>query len=227
MKRQLEAHMLRTSALMVLLALALLLSACSFIPGVSGGSSGTLSFDGATENGLRPGETITGTNIRFIGDTGDGAEVMINDQRAIKKVGDSLDWKGTVAPGVEVSMPQRIVLVSKDRLQTVGTVRVTISGVNPQPGQAPAGGRYVYKVGSGSTVRKGDRVPGTTLVYRGKTDEGAQFEGTGDYPYRRIGDSVTWQGQVAPGVYLDTTLRVGAYTDDIVTLAGLATITVQ
>jgi hypothetical protein len=42
-----------------------------------------------------------------------------------------------------------------------------------------------------------------------------------------MGDSVTWQGQIAPGVYLDTTLRVGAYTDDFVTLAGLATIIVQ
>jgi hypothetical protein len=212
---------------MVLLALALLASACAFIPGVNGGSSGTLSFDGATEHGLRAGETIPGTNIRFVGDTGDGAEVTINDQRAIKKVGDSLDWKGTVAPGVDVSMPQRIVLISNDRLQTVGTVRVTVAGVNPQPGSVPTGGRYTYKVGSGATVRKGDRVPGTTLVYRGKADEGAQFEGTGDYPFRRIGDSVTWQGQIVPGVYLDTTLRVGAYTDDIVTLAGLATITVQ
>ena len=221
--------MLRKSALMVLLALALILSACSFIPGFSGGGgdSGTISFDGATENGLAPGEMIPGTNIRFIGDTGDGAEVSINDQRAIKKVGDSLDWNGTVAPGVDVSMPQRIVLITNERLQTVGTVRVKVSGVNPQPGPMPAGGRYTYKVGSGATVRKGDRVPGTTLIYRGKTDEGAQFEGTGDYPYRRIGDSVTWQGQLAPGVYLDTTLRVGAYTDDIVTLAGLATIVVQ
>lgn len=217
--------MLRTSALVVLIAL--LLGACSFIPGASRGSSGSLSFDGATEHGVRPGETIPGTNIRFVRDTGDGAEVTINDQRVIKKVGDSLDWKGTVAPGVDVSMPQRIVLVSNDRLQTVGTVRVTVTGVSPQPGPVPAGGRYTYKVASGASIRKGDRVPGTTLVYRGKTDEGAEFEGTGDYPYRRLGDSVTWQGQIVPGVYLDTTLRVGAYTDDVVTLAGLATIIVQ
>jgi hypothetical protein len=106
-------------------------------------------------------------------------------------------------------------------------VRVTVAGVNPQPGSVPAGGRYTYKVGSGATVRKGDRVSGTTLVYVGKADEGARFEGAGDYPYRRMGDSVTWQGQIAPGVYLDTTLRVGAYTDEFVTLAGLATIIVQ
>jgi hypothetical protein len=219
--------MLQKLTLIASLALALLLNACSFIPGAGGGSGGTLSFDGAVEHGLRPGESIPGANIRFVRDTGDGAEVVINDQRAIKKVGDSLDWKGTVAPGVEVSMPQRVVLISGDRLQTVGTVRVTISGANPQPAPMPSGGRYTYKVGTGATVRKGDRVPGTTLVYQGKTDEGAQFEGTGDYPYRRIGDSVTWQGQIAPGVYFDTTLRVAAYTDDIVTLAGLATIIVQ
>lgn len=212
--------------LILVVILGTVLGGCSFIPGAGGESGGSLTYDGATQHGIGPGETIPGTNIQFIRNTGEGAEVLIDDQRAIKKVGDSLDWKGTVAPGVDVSMPQRIALITDDRLQTVGTVRVRVAGVNPVPGAAPAGGRYSYKVTSGYTVRKGERVPGTTLVYEQKTDQGAQFGGTTDYPYRRVGDSVMWQGQLAPGVYLDTTFRVVAYTDDIVTLAGLATILV-
>lgn len=212
--------------LTLVMVIGVVLAGCSFIPGAGGESGGALTYDGATQHGVGPGELIPGTNIQFVRNTSEGAEVLINGQRAIKKVGDSLDWQGTVAPGVDVSMPQRIALITDDRLQTVGTVRVKVSGVNPVPGPAPAGGRYSYKVTSGYTVRRGERVPGTTLVYEQKTDQGAQFSGASDYPYRRVGDSVIWQGQLAPGVYLDTTLRVVAYTDDIVTLAGLAAISV-
>lgn len=211
----------------LIVVLGAMLAGCSFIPGLGSGSGGALTYDGATQHGVGPGEVIPGTDIQFIQKTDQGAEVLIGGQRAIKKIGDSLDWKGTVSGGVQVSMPQRIALITDGRLQTVGTVRVTIPGANPAPGAAPGSGRYVYEVASGYTVRKGQTVPGTTLVYQGKTDEGAQFSGTNDYPYRRVGDSIHWQGQLAPGVYLDTTLRIGAYTDDFVTLAGLAKIIVQ
>lgn len=214
-------------ALVLVMVVGVLVAGCSFLPGGGGVSAGAITYDGATQHGIAPGEVIPGTNIQFVQKTDEGAEVLIDGQRAIKKVGDSLDWKGTVGGGVQVSMPQRIALITDSRLQTVGTVRLTIPGVNPVAGAAPGSGRYVYEVASGYTVRKGQTVPGTTLVFQGKSDSGAQFSGTSDYPYRRVGDSLGWQGQLAPGVYLDTTLRVGAYTDDIVTLAGLAKIIVQ
>jgi hypothetical protein len=116
------------------------------------------------------------------------------------------------------------VLADASRIQTVGTVRVAVSGATPQPGPFPGGGRYVYKVGSGHTVRKGDAIPGTTLTFLGRTDEGAQFGGIDGYPFRKLGDSVVWTGQVAPGVYVEMTYRVGAYTDDVLTVAGLGTV---
>ena len=126
-----------------------------------------------------------------------------------------------------ISMPQRIMLADENRMQTVGTVRVTITGASPAPQPFPGGGRYVYKVGSGYTVRKGETIPGTTLTFVGKTDEGAQFGGIDGYPYRRIGDSVAWQGRLNAGAYLDATYRIVAYTDDILTLAGLGTVAAQ
>lgn len=214
-------------SLILVVVLGLTMAGCSFIPGLGSDSGGALVYDGATENGIQPGETLPGTTIRYVAKTDDGAQMVINDQKANKKVGDSLDWKGTVAPGVDVTIAQRIALITNDRLQTVGTVRVSIKGANPVAGAVSSNGRYTYKVASGYTVKKGQRVPGTTLVYKGKTDDGAQFDGTSDYPYRRMGDSLSWRGQLASGVYLDTTLRVVAYTDDIATLAGLATIIVQ
>lgn len=216
---------------LILVAVVLLLggaalSACSFIPGLGGGG-GQLEYTGAVEHTVQVGQNVPGTNIRYISYSDQGAQVMINDQMALKKPGDSLDWRETVAPGVDVSMPQRIVLADANRLQTVGTVRVTVDGANPQPAPFPGGGRYIYKVGSAHTVRKGDTVPGTTLTYLGRTDEGAQFGGIDGYPFRKLGDSVIWQGQLNGNTFAQMTYRVGAYTDDVVTLAGLGTIAVQ
>ena len=208
----------------LLLLLAAGVSGCSFIPGLGGG--GPLVYSGAVEHTVPVGQTIPGTAIQYVGHTDEGAQVSIDGLMALKKPGDSLDWKGTVAPGVEVAMPQRIVLADASRLQTVGTVRVTITDPAPAPQPFPGGGRYVYKVGSGYTVRKGAPVPGTTLTYLGKTDEGAQFGGIDGYPYRRIGDSVAWQGRLNGSAFLDATYRVVAYTDDVVTLAGLGTVAV-
>lgn len=208
-----------------LLLVIVVLAGCSFVPGSGGGS--VLKFDGATEQSIGMGESIPGSDIRFVGFSDQGAEVMINGQRAVKKVGDSLDWKATVAPGVDVSMPLRIVLADASRLQTVGMIHVTISGANPQPAAFPGGSPYIYKVATGYTVRKGDRIPGTTIIFRGKTDEGAQFEGVDGYPSRRMGDSVTWSGRLNKNAYIDTTMRVAAYTEDVLTVAGLATIAVQ
>jgi hypothetical protein len=201
------------------------LSACSFIPGMGGG--GRLTYDGAVEHSVAVGQQVPGTSIQYVSWTDQGAQIMIDDQLALKKPGDSLDWKGTVAPGVDVSMPQRIVLADASRIQTVGTVRVTVAAANPQPAPFPGGGRYVYKIGAGHTVRTGEMIPGTTLTFLGRTDEGAQFGGMDGYPFRRIGDSVVWQGQLTGGVHVEMTYRVGAYTDDIVTVAGLGTIAVQ
>jgi len=206
------------------LLLALVVASCSFIPGRGDGS--VLKFDGATEQTIGMGETIPGSNIRFVGYSDLGAEVMIDDQKAIKKQGDSLDWEATLAPGVDVSMPLRIILADEARLKTVGTVHVTISNANPQPATVPPGAAYSYKVAMGHAVRKGDRIPGTTITFRGKSDEGAQLEGVDGYPYRRIGDSVTWAGRLNNHAFMETTMRVAAYTEDLLTLAGLAEITV-
>ena len=120
----------------------------------------------------------------------------------------------------------RIILADEARLKTVGTVHVTISNANPQPATVPPGAAYSYKVAMGHAVRKGDRIPGTTITFRGKSDEGAQLEGVDGYPYRRIGDSVTWAGRLNSHAYLETTMRIAAYTEDLLTLAGLAEITV-
>lgn len=194
------------------------------LAGCSSAGSGTLVYNGPTEQTIAVGETIPGSNIRFASYSDAGAEVFINDQRAVKKVGDSLDWKGTPVPGVQVEMAQRIVAANAQRLQTVGTVKVTVSDVRPELATFPDKPAFDYKVAVSYTVRKGDTVPGTLLSYKGRAEEGAEFAGVNGYPYRKMGDSLAWTGRLRGNAYLDMTLRVMAYTDEFVTLGGLATI---
>lgn len=207
-----------------LVAAVVLLGGCSLIPGVSGSG---LVYNGAVEHTVAVGQNVPGTDIRYVGWTEQGAQVTIHDQVALKQVGDSLDWQGTVAPGVAVSMPQRIVAADASRIQTLGTVIVDVQGATPQPAPFPGGGRYAYKVGQAATVRKGDAIPGTTLTFLGKTDEGAQFGGIDGYAFRKLGDSVVWTGRLNANTYVEMTYRVGAYTEDVLTVAGLGTVAVQ
>lgn len=207
---------LRLFTLMLLLVVVL--------AGCRGAGSGSLTYNGPTEQTVAPGEAIPGSNIRFVSYSDAGAEVMINDQGALKKVGDSLDWKGTPVPGVQVEMAQRIVAVNAQRLQTVGTVKVTVADVRPELATFPVKPAFDYKVAVSYTVRKGETVPGTLLSYKGRAEDGAEFAGVNGYPYRKIGDSLTWAGRLRSNAYLDMTLRVIAYGDEFVTLGGLATI---
>lgn len=194
------------------------------LAGCSGLGGGGLTYNGPTEQTIAMNESIPGADIRYIGYSEDGAVVVIDDQQAVKKVGDSLDWKGTPVSGVNVTMGQRIVAANADRLQTLGTVRVEIAAAQPELAPYPDSPAYEYKAAITYTVRRGDRIPGTLITYKGKTDNGAEFEGVSGYPYRKLGDSVTWSGRLRSNAYVDMTLRVTVYTDDFVTLVGLADI---
>lgn len=196
----------------------------ALLAGCGGASSDSLTYNGPTEQTVASGETVPGSNIRYVGYSDAGAEVLINDLPAVKLVGDSLDWKGEPVPGVQVEMAQRILAANAQRLQTVGTVKVTVADVRPELAPYPDKPAFDYKVAVTYTVRKGETVPGTLLSYKGKAEDGAEFAGVSGYPYRKMGDSLTWAGRLRGNTYLDMTLRVGAYTDEFVTLGGLATI---
>jgi hypothetical protein len=203
----------------MLLLLVALLAACA------AREAGSLTYNGPTEQTVPMNEGIPGSNLRYVGyNPQQGATVLIDDQQAVKKVGDSLDWQREVVPGVRVSMAQRIVAADEQRLQTVGTVRVAVSDAQPEVAQFPDNPAFRYKVAFTYTVRKGERIPGTLITYKGNTENGAEFEGVSGYPYRKLGDSVSWSGRLRGNAYLDMTSRVTVYTDEFVTLVGLADI---
>jgi hypothetical protein len=192
--------------------------------GCGGGPASTLTYNGPTEQTVPMGQTLDGTDIRYVGYSGKGAEVTIGGQPAIKKIGDSLDWKGSPVAGVEVALAQRVLLANAQRLMAVGTVKITVHDVAPAAAQFPDKPLYSYKVAVTYNVRRGATIPGTLISYEGKTDQGAKLGGVSGYPYRKLGDSIGWEGRLRDNAYLDMTVRVIAYTDDFIQVGGLATV---
>ncbi len=206
--------------LMSLLIALLVLSGC-----VGGwGSAGTLKYNGPTEQSVAIGQTVPGADIRYMSYSERGAEVSIGGQTALKKVGDSLDWRGAPVSGVDVAISQRILLINAQRLQTVGTVNLTVRDAAPAAAQFPDKPVYSYKVAVTYNVKRGATIPGTLITYKGKNENGAELGGVSGYPYRKLGDSISWSGSLRGNTYLDMTVRVLAYTDDMLQAGGLATI---
>ena len=194
------------------------------LSGCSTGPVSTLTYSGPTEQTVPMGQTLDGSDIRYVAYSDEGAEVTIGGQRAIKKTGDSLDWKGSPVAGVDVALALRVLSANSQRLMTVGTVKLTVRDVAPVAAPFPDKPLYSYQVAVTYNVRRGATIPGTLISYEGKTDEGAKLGGVSGYPYRKLGDSIGWEGRLRENAYLDMTVRVIAYTDDFIQVGGLATV---
>jgi hypothetical protein len=181
-----------------------------------------LPYAGPIEVSVDRGEYLPGTDIQYVGKTEQGAQVSIGGQDAIKKLGDSLDWRGDMASGVSVDQTLRVALITDESLHNVGTVRVIVTNPQVEPGPVNQSAPVHYKLPVGYHVETGSTIPGTTLTYRGKTDEGAELGNVEGYPYRKIGDSITWQGKLRQGVWLELGLRTMLVTDDQLDVVGTA-----
>ena len=73
-------------------------------------------------------------------------------------------------------------------------------------------------------VARGKYIPGTLVKYLGKEKEGAHLEGVEGHPYRKIADSIVWEGKLRENVYLRLNLRVLFITEDTLRVGGMATI---
>ncbi len=198
------------------------------IGGCTGGGSGNeLKYAGPTEKTLHKGETLPGTNIKVLELSKDGVDLEIEGQKAHKLKGDSVDWDGKPADGVEMSLRQRVAWVSDDALHLAGTVSLTISGVSPSPGKWDGNFPIEYSLPVAYVVKKGDRIPGTTISYKGKTEKGAELSGVEGYPYRKAADSISWSGKLRNNTCLKLTLRVGFYDSGHLQLVGLAKIGIR
>lgn len=211
----------RWLAVVVLLWLAGLV-ACSGTP------PGTLVYGGPTEESIAAGSTMPGTSIRYVQKTTEGAEFLIADQRAVKKVGDSVQWKGNYGPNLAADLGLRVALIRPEAVQLAGTVTLNVQNVQPAAASFPENPQIVYRVPVTYNVKQGERIPGTQYTYEGHDDQGARIGGLppGEFPYRQVADSLVWTGRLADGVMLRLDLRVVFFTDQSLQLAGIATLAV-
>lgn len=154
------------------------------------------------------GQTLPGTDIRYQRMSDKGAHVLIKGQEAIKRQGDSLDWRGQPLPGVDVDLQLRILWYNEQELRVVGTAKVVIKGVQPRPAVITTSAPMHYTGPVFYSLARGAVLPGSTLTYGAKTEEGVKLGGIEGYPFRQVGDSISWEGVLREDVYLRLDLRV-------------------
>jgi hypothetical protein len=206
---------------MAALALALLVVLSTCIPG-SRGQESTLAYSGPVEMGIAKGEFLPGTDILYAGKGEEGALVLIGGQQALKKAGDSLNWKGDLAGGVGADLKLRIVYIGEEELHAAGSAEVTVKDPAPRPASPDELAPIHYKLPVAYRVKKGAPIPGTPYLYAGKTDQGARLANLEGYPFRELGDSIGWKAQLRDGVWLDLNLRTVLMTDRTLGVAGTA-----
>lgn len=203
----------------LMLVLLVVLSTC-----ISGGKGkeSVLAYSGPVEIGIAKGEFLPGTDILYAGKGEEGALVLIGGQQALKKAGDSLNWKGDLASGVGMDLKLRIVFIGQEELHAAGSAEVTIEDPAPRPARSDEQAPIHYKLPVAYRVKKGAPIPGTPYLYAGKTEQGARLANLEGHPYRELGDSIGWKAQLREGVWLELNLRTVLMTDRALGVAGTA-----
>ena len=227
-----------------LLLLWLTALACT-IPGVGSSSGGTNptptpSGDSMVFNipaytfSLEPGDIIPGSQLQYIGKTGDIHDVQIDGEVAQKRVGDSFIWNGIVAPSVFANYNLRLAPDFLGPLPVVGPVEVTV--LNPVATSLATMPDWPNAISYNNivvahNVPAGWTIPGTTLVYEGVMKQGevesAQLSGLTGHPLFALGDSITWIGALRDNVAIRYTFRVANFGENSLQLAGTAELLVN
>ena len=179
------------------------------------------------ERDIAVGKTLPGTDIKYLGKNEQGAQVSIGGQTALKRTLDSLDWRGSPVTGVNAEYSLRVLTFDADVIKVGGTAKVVIT--NPVPkavavSSLPKNPLTFRGLLVTYDVKKGKTIPGTTLSFDGKTDEGAKLGGIEGYPYRKTADSIAWAGQMADKTFLQLDLRVVFYDDNSLKVTGTPTL---
>ena len=176
---------------------------------------------------LAPGETIPYTQLTYEGHVGNLYRVLIDNQAAEKRAGDSFRWRGVIAPGITAHYNLRIApTFSPDNMLVGGSVEFGV--FNPVPVEMEGDPVLAEELLHFSnmfvdyTVPIGEIIPGTTISYLGQNEEDAELSGVAGYPYRAVGDSVTWQGRLRDNTSVRYSMRIVYIKEDSLRLIGTA-----
>jgi hypothetical protein len=225
--RLLSIQMVPRSVLILAFLSAAVLAACGGLPGLGSGDSSTspkqITYDGAILLTIKNGQTFPGTAIGYLGKAPDGrATVTINGQQAPKSTADSVNFSGSPIPGTVLSLSTRVGTYDDNAVNLFGTIHLVVDDPVPQMGNFGSDTITGFGVPVQYTVNKGEFIPGSTVQYLGKTDQGAQFSNVEGFPYRQQLDSIVWNGQLRDKVGLHLDLRLLSYSEDSATFAGTA-----
>jgi hypothetical protein len=214
--------MIKQMALVVTLLVLLMLTACAPEDWTT-----RLPYAGPVQVGIRAGTLLPGTDVQYLGLSERGARIAFGDKEMIRKTGDSVEWKGEMIEGVEVDETLRVILATDDTLQTAGTVRIIVTDPQPQAEKANSSAPVHFTLPVGYHVKVGEAIPGTTITYLGQTKDGAQLNRPEGHDYRKLGDSIVWEGSLRPGLWLELDLRTALITEDQLDVLGTAGIWIQ
>ncbi|MCS7251696.1 MAG: hypothetical protein NZ572_04575 [Thermoflexus sp.] len=181
-----------------------------------------LTYEGPYRIDLEAGQALPGTEVRYLGIGPHGARVLIDGHEVIRLSGDSIEAEARPHPTLKLRYVLRVYAYDEQALHAIGTMRVELWEAQPRVASLPSKSVARFTAPVTYRVPKGGVIPGTTVVFVGKEEGRAHLEGLPGYPYRNLGDSILWTGQVHPLVYLHATLRVLFIEDAWMTVLGTA-----
>lgn len=235
-----DAHTAPSRPVLALLGmlLALLLAGCNLSgnagpptltpPPAPTPTGSTLFFNAPYNIALPPETRVPGTGIFYQGPQNDVYLFTIQGLQAFKRVDDTINWNGIIAPGVVGNYNLQLKLnsnISPAQLYATGPVRVGI--MNPLPREVPLDSMpsslaWFDNIRIDYVVPQGEQVPGTTLVFQGIQDNTAYLTGGTGYPYFPLGNSVIWFGRLTDRVLVRYDLRVSRLDEIGLGLTGTA-----
>lgn len=191
--------------------------------------AGAIVFNGPTERRLNIGEQLPGTDIVLTNVTAAGPEFQIAGMRSVRAMGDSLDFDGAwpSANGVDYNLRMRIYYIGDTYVRAAGVHRFVVYNVQPTRADVTLSGntmKFPFTV----SVNNGGAIAGTTLGYAGMEDRGGQVTGLpeGEYPFRKIGDSIQWKGYVRADIPAEFNIRMLYYDANGARVGGVVTLVI-
>lgn len=187
-----------------------------------------IAFAGPTEMRIEIGDFIRGTDIQLTGIVDGRAEFLFSGLRAERIAGDSLDFDGPWPNigGVDYLLRLRVYRVTEEYVRAAGVHRLLIEGVQPIHQPALVLQENPLKVAYTSSVGPDEQFKGTTFGYVGQGEQGAEISGipAGDFPFRKTGDSLRWQGMLRPDLPSHFDLRIVLYGENSVEVVGIVSL---
>ena len=197
------------------------------LPGLDVGEN-AIAFAGPTEMRIDIGEFIRGTDIQLAGIVDGRAEFLFAGLRAERVAGDSLDFNGAWPniDGVDYTLRLRVYRVAEGYVRAAGVHHLLIEGIQPVHQPALALNKDASKIPYTRSIAVGESLKGTTFGFAGATEQGAQITGipAGDFPFRKTGDSLRWQGMLRPDLPCVFNLRIVHYGESSLQVAGIVTL---